>query len=291
MELRVLRYFVAVANERNITRAAQSLHVSQPTLSKQLMDLEDELDLTLFMRGNREITLTEDGEYFLHKTREILSLVDTTVANIHTREQLSGQLHIGANESPQLKHLAHVFTDIQTENPDTQFHLHGMTTDLAFEKLDKGLLDFVVSVGLVNANKYEQIRLPWIDTGGLLMPLEHPLSKKETITEQDLENYPIIAFGQEYSYTDLSNWMGAGLGKIQFVGSFNVPSIGIQMTQAGLGLAFCLKGIPLPDDLTFRPLDPTANPSLRLIWKKDQAMSSLAEEFLERVQNLSRDEK
>lgn len=286
MELRVLRYFVAVANERNITRAAESLHVSQPTLSKQLMDLEDELDLTLFMRGNRTITLTEDGEYFLRKTREILALVDNTVANLHTREQLSGELHIGANESPQLEHLAQIFADIRSENPDTRFHLQGMNTDQSFERLDKGLLDFVVSVGLVNAERYEQLRLPWTDKGMLLMPKDHPLAEKESVMGADLENYPIIAFGQEYSYTDLANWLGTSPDKLNFAGSFNVPSVGIQMTQAGLGLAFCLEGIPLADDLTARPLEPAAEPGLRLIWKKDQPMSSLAEEFLERVRDL-----
>ena len=286
MELRVLRYFVAVANERNITRAAESLHVSQPTLSKQLMDLEDELDLTLFMRGNRTITLTEDGEFFLRKAREILSLVDSTVANLHSREQLSGQLNIGANESPQLKHITDIFHGIHRDHPETQFHLQGMTTDLAFERLDKGLLDFVISVGLVNTDRYDHLRLPWTDRAVLIMPKDHPLADKEYISGKDLEDYSIIAFGQEFAYQDLANWLGTSPDKINFVGSFNVPSIGIQMTQAGLGLAFSLDGFALPDDLVARPLRPTAEPSLRLIWKKDQPMSELAQTFLSDVKEL-----
>lgn len=284
MELRVLRYFVAVANERNITRAAESLHISQPTLSKQLMDLEDEIDLTLFMRGNRTITLTEDGEYFLQKAREIIALVDNTVANLHTHEQLSGELYIGANETPQLKHLAQIFKTIHQENPDTKLHLEGMITDLAFERLDKGLLDFVVSVGLVNTDKYQQLRLPWTDKATLIMPNNHPLSTNQTITGSDLDAYPLIAFGQEYSYQDLANWMGTSIDRLNFVGSFNVPSVGIQMTQSGLGIAFSLEGFPLPDDLVSRPLEPAAEPSLRLIWKKDQVLSPLAQEFLTRIQ-------
>lgn len=290
MELRILRYFLTVANERNITRAAQSLHVSQPTLSKQLMDLEDELDLTLSMRGNREITLTEDGEYFLQKTREILALVDQTIANIHRREQLSGQLHIGGNESPQLKYLAQLFADIRQENPKIQLRLHGMTTDLAFEQLDKGLLDFVLSVGLVDAAKYEHIKLPWQDKAALILPTDHPLAQKNSITGQDLEGYPIIAFSQEYAYTDLANWMGTSPDKLSIAGTFNVPSIGIHMAQGGLGLAFSLEEMPLPKDLTSRPLEPAATPSLpslRLIWKKDQVLSNLAQEFLQKIKELS----
>lgn len=284
MELRVLRYFVAVANERNITRAAESLHISQPTLSKQLMDLEDELDLTLFMRGNRTITLTEDGEYFLRKAREILNLVDHTVANLHTRDRITGELAIGANESPNLAYLSSIFKEIREENPDTKFHLQGMTTDHAFERLDKGLLDFVITVGLVNTDKYHKLRLPWTDKGSLLMPIEHPLTQKKSITGKDLENYPIIAFGQEDAYRDLANWMGSSIDKINFVGSFNVPSVGIQMTQAGLGLAFTLEGFSLPDNIVSRPLEPLAKPSLQLFWKKDQTFSPLAQEFLDRVQ-------
>lgn len=286
MELRVLRYFVAVANERNITRAAESLHISQPTLSKQLMDLENELDLTLFMRGNRTITLTEDGEYFLRKAREIIHLVDHTVDNLHSRDQLSGTLTIGANESPQLQHIVQICSGIHKDNPDTKFHLQGMTTDHAFERLDKGLLDFVITVGLVNTDKYHKLRLPWTDKGSLLMPIEHPLTQKKSITGKDLENYPIIAFGQEDAYRDLANWMGSSIDKINFVGSFNVPSVGIQMTQAGLGLAFTLEGFSLPDNIVSRPLEPLAKPSLQLFWKKDQTFSPLAQEFLNRIQEL-----
>lgn len=287
MELRVLRYFVAVANERNITRAAESLHVSQPTLSKQLMDLEDELDLTLFMRGNRTITLTEDGEYFLRKAREILHLVDHTVANLHTRDRLTGELAIGANESPNLAHLSEIFRQIRQDNPETKFHLHGMTTDHAFERLDKGLLDFVIAVGSVTVSKYEHLTLPWQDKACILLPKDHPLAEKKAITGKDLEDYPIIAFGQESGYRDLANWLGTSLDKLNFAGSFNVPSVGIQMTQAALGLAFNLEGFALPDDIVSLPLEPLAQPHLQLFWKKDQTLSPLAQEFLERVQDLT----
>lgn len=286
MELRVLRYFVAVANERNITRAAESLHISQPTLSKQLMDLEDELDLTLFMRGNRTITLTEDGEYFLRKAREILNLVDHTVTNLHTRDRITGELAIGANESPNLAHLSSIFKEIREENPDTKFHLHGMTTDHAFEKLDKGLLDFVIAVGSVNVDKYEHLQLPWQDRACVLLPKDHPLAAKTSITGKDLENYPIIAFGQESGYRDLANWLGTSIDKLTFAGSFNVPSVGVQMTQAGLGIAFNLEGFALPDDIVSRPLEPLAEPHMQLFWKKDQTFSPLAQEFLHRIQEL-----
>ena len=283
MELRVLHYFVTVASAGNITRASQQLLVTQPTLSKQLKELEEELGVTLFVRGNREIRLTEDGDYFLRKAKEILALVDNTVSNLHADEELSGDLYIGGNESPQLTYLVRLFTAIHQEAPNTQLHLQAMTTDLAFEQLDKGLLDFVLSVGLVNTEKYEHLRLPWQDQGMLLIPKEHPLAQKETITGHDLEDYPIIAFGQKDAYADLANWLGTSPDRLQFVGSFSIPSVGIQMVQAGLGLAFCLDGITIPEELTLRPLEPAATPSLRLIWKKDQPLSKLGQAFLDRL--------
>lgn len=283
MDLRILRYFVTVANEGTISQAARVLHVSQPTLSKQLMELEEELDLTLFMRGNRNITLTQDGLFFLGKAKEILHLVDHTLANLHTSKTLTGQLTIGLNETPNIAYLTSTFKDIQKQNPDTQIHLQGMTTEIAYEKLDQGLLDFVVTVGSMTSDHYQHLQLPVQDTACLVLPKDHPLAKKTSIRGKDLIDQPLIAFGQKSGYQDLANWLGTSLEQLNIVASFNLPTIGIQMVQAGLGLAFNLEGFSLPEDLVSRPLHPLATPHLQLLWKKEQPLSPLAQEFLEQL--------
>lgn len=286
MELRVLQYFITIAAEGNITKASQILHMSQPTLSKQLRDLEDELGIQLFDRGNRGMTLTPGGEYFLGKVKDIISLLDGTLANLRTQDTLTGELHIGTNESPKLKELTAIFAEIEKDHPDTQLHLHGLRMEDAFEQLDKGLLDFVLSVGLVKTERYEHIRLPWMDQAAIILPKDHPLAQKDTIKASDLEGLPLIVFGQKEAYHDLSNWFGKSIDQLHIVGSFNIPSIGIQMTLSGLGLAFSLSDLPLPEELVSRPLKPLATPALRLIWKKDHTLSDLAQAFLQRIKDL-----
>lgn len=163
MELRVLKYFLVVATERNISNAAKILYVSQPALSKQLKNLEEELGVTLFKRGNRNITLTEDGVYFLTKAKEILALVDTTVANLTQENIVGGEINIGAGESAQMGHIFKIINDMMIDYPNIKTNVTSGNADEMLLKLDNGTLDFAITFGFVDKSKYEHLSLPWCD--------------------------------------------------------------------------------------------------------------------------------
>jgi transcriptional regulator len=178
MDLRVLKYFLVVATERNISNAAKILFVSQPALSKQLKELEEELGVILFKRRNRNITLTEDGVYFLSKTKEILSLVDITVSNLKQKDIISGEINIGAAETLQLEKIFKIISYMTKEFPNIKTNITSGNADEIILKLDSGLLDFAIIVGFIDKNKYEHLSLPWYDKWGLLIRKDNSLSKK-----------------------------------------------------------------------------------------------------------------
>ncbi len=181
MDLRVLKYFLVVATERNISNAAKILFVSQPALSKQLKELEEELGVILFKRGNRNITLTEDGVYFLSKTKEILSLVDITVSNLKQEDIISGEINIGAAETLQLENIFKIISCMMKEFQNIKTNITSGNADEIILKLDSGLLDFAIIVGFIDKNKYVHLTLPWYDKWGLLIRKDNSLSKKNIL--------------------------------------------------------------------------------------------------------------
>ena len=285
MELRVLRYFLAVAREQNISNAAESLHLTQPTLSRQLMELEQELGKKLFIRGNRKITLTEDGILFRKRANEIMDLVEKTTAEISTPEDtITGDVYIGGGETDAMRLTARVAAKLQKNYPDIRYHLYSGNGDDVTERLDKGLLDFGVLIEPADITKYNYIRLPVTDTWGLLMRKDSPLSKKDFITPNDLWNIPIITSAQTLVNNEFSGWLGADFEKLNIVTTYNLVYNASLMVDEGFGYALCLdKLINTTGDcnLCFKPLFPKFEAKLDPVWKKYQVFTKAAEKFLE----------
>lgn len=287
MELRVLKYFLVVATERNISNAAKILYVSQPALSKQLKNLEDELGVTLFKRGNRNITLTEDGVYFLTKTKEILSLVDTTVANLTQENVTGGEINIGAGESVQLENIFKIIGKMMEEYPNIKTNITSGNADEMLLKLDNGTLDFAIIFGFVDKSKYEHLSLPWYDKWGLLVRKDNFLAKKDFITPKDLENVPLIISKQTNVESFLASWIGKSIENFNVVGTFNLLYNASLMARQNIGSVLCFDGIinTSESDLKFIPLKPELRTEMSIIWKKNHTLSNIVKKFLENLKN------
>ena len=283
MDLRVLKYFLVVATERNISNAAKILFVSQPALSKQLKELEEELGVILFNRGNRNITLTEDGVYFLSKTKEILSLVDITVSNLKQKDIISGEINIGAAETLQLEKIFKIISYMTKEFPNIKTNITSGNADEIILKLDSGLLDFAIIVGFIDKNKYEHLSLPWYDKWGLLIRKDNSLSKKKYIIKDDLKNIPLIISKQTNVDNFLAEWLGENIDNFNIVATYNLLYNATLMAKENIGNVLCLDGIinTNSSNLKFLPLKPELKTSLSIIWKKNKSLSNVAKKFLE----------
>ena len=209
MELRILRYFLAVAREESISGAAEVLHLSQPTLSRQLMQLEKELGKQLLIRGNRKVTLTDEGVLLRKRAGEILALVEKTESEINSsNEIISGDIYIGGGESDAIRIIAKTIKKIQKNHPHIRFHLFSGNADDVSERLDKGLLDFGILIGHANIKKYDYLKLPATDVWGLLMRKDSPLANKDTISPKDLDDIPLLCSRQSLVSHNISSWYG-----------------------------------------------------------------------------------
>lgn len=288
MELRVLRYFLAVAREESISGAAQFLHLTQPTLSRQLMELEEELGKQLFVRGNRRVTLTEDGVLFRKRADEILALVDKTTMELSDNEEnIAGDIYIGAGETDAMRLLAKEAKKLQTRYPQIRYHLHSGNADDVAERLDKGLLDFGLLIEPVDLKKYDYLRLSAHDTWGLVLRRDHPLAQKESITPEDLFAVPLLISHQSQVRENLKRWLGRDPEELHVVCTFNLLYNAAIMVDEGLGCALALDklvDVQETGDLCFRPLDPPLTSGLCVVWKKYQVFSRAAARFLEQLQ-------
>ncbi len=287
MELRVLRYFLAVAQEENITAAAEFLHITQPTLSKQLKDLENELGSTLFIRGKRKITLTEDGIFLRKHAQEIIALADKTEAAFRDKQEfVGGDIYIGGGETTAVRYIARALSELLKSYPNIRYHfISGDGNDIA-EQLDKGLIDFALFIGQMDLKKYDRIILPTTDTWGLLLRNDHPLAEKRSITPNDLIGLPILHSRQAFSQNELSGWLGFSSDKLNIVGTHNLVYNEAIMVKEGLGLAVTLDGLAntsKESGLCFRPFEPKITARLVVAWKKYQVFSKPAELFLKRI--------
>ena len=285
MELRVLRYFLAVAREENISRAAETLHTSQPSLSRQLKELEEELGKTLFLRGKRKITLTEEGRLLRKRAEEIVDLADRTTRELTADgDILAGDVYIGAGETEGMKLIAKAAGALAQSCPDIHLHIvSGDRVDI-IEQLDRGLIDFALLVGDADMSRYEHILLPHRDTWGILMPKAHPLAKKTTIAPADLRNEPLLLSRQIKDGSPFLVWIGRRLSQLNVVGTHNLIYNASLMVEEGLGLAVTLDGLintAGTSPLCYRPLSPALTVELRLVWKRYQTFSPPAAKFLE----------
>lgn len=284
MEIRVLRYFIAVASEETISGAAELLHISQPTLSRQLMDLEKELGKQLFIRGNRKITLTQDGIFFRKRAQEIIDLVDKTQFDFNSTEEIiSGNISIGCGETDVMKLIAKIAHNLQKKHPNIRYNIFSGNGDAVVDKLDKGLIDFGILIEPADVTKYDFIKIPAKDTWGVLMKKNSPLASKLYIEPSDLFKLPIITSNQTMVSSEFTKWLGRSFNELNIVSTYNLVFNASLLVEEGMGYALCLdKLINTTGDSTlcFRPLYPPLEANLNVVWKKHQVFSKASETFL-----------
>lgn len=287
MELRVLQYFLAVAREQNISAAAQSLHLTQPTLSRQLRELEEELGKQLMLRGNRKITLTQEGMLLRKRAEEILELVDRAEREVmRSDDAVSGDIYIGTGETDGVRQIARAANRLQACYPGIRFHIvSGDAVDVC-ERLDKGLLDFGVLLGDIDKTKYHYMELPMKDTWGVLMRRDSPLAHRESVSPRDLWDKPLILSRQVDNKSGLYRWLRREPSELHTVATYNLIYNASLMVDEGMGYAFTLDKLvnTTGSNLCFRPLKPRLELGMYLVWKKSQIFSRAAELFLNGLQ-------
>ena len=288
MDIRVLRYFLAVTREESISGAAESLHMTQPTLSRQLMDLENEIGKKLLIRGNRRITLTEEGMLLRKRATEILDLVDKTEAELTAPDEaISGDIYIGSGETDAMRLIARIAKKLQKSSPNIRFHLFSGNADAVTERLDKGLLDFGILIEPADMKKYDYIRMPAADTWGLLMPKDCPLASHSTIHPKDIFDLPLIISNQTMVSNAFSGWFGKEFEEMNIVATYNLVYNAAIMVDEGLGYVLTIDKLANTSEtshLCFRPLSPKMEVHLDIVWKKYQLFSRAADRFLSMVQ-------
>lgn len=289
MELRVLRYFLAVAREESISRAANSLHLTQPTLSRQIIDLEQELGTKLFIRSKRKITLTDAGVRLRRRAEDIVDLMDKTEAEFFEPEDvISGDVYIGSGETHAMQLIANAIHHIQAEHPLVRFHLHSGNADDVLERLDKGLLDFGLLIEPANHAKYDSLSLPAVDVWGVLMRRDSPLADRHTIRPQDLWDAPLMLSRQRFVSNEIAGWFQKDFKTLHLVATYNLVYNASLLVEEGVGYALCLDKLVNTTGssaLCFRPLEPRLEAGLMLVWKKHQVFSKASELFLWNLQS------
>lgn len=288
MEIRVLRYFLAVAQEGSVTRAARALHLTQPTLSRQIRELEEELGQTLFSRGGRELSLTREGLLLRQRAEEIVGLAEITEKEFRSlgEKTVSGDLSLGCGESKALSFVTDALKVLQDEHPLIIPHFFSGNGEIVMDRLDKGLLDFAVLMGAENTERYSSLPLPNHDTWGLLMDKDDPMAQKKAITAEDLLDIPLILSSQSLSRDELSGWLGFPMSRLHIAATYTLLFNGSLMVRSGPGYALCFDHIaPSGKDspFAFRPLSPLLTSPLSLVWKKHQILSAPAEAFLAKI--------
>ena len=293
MEIRVLNYFLAVAREQSIIRAAKSLHLSQPILSTQIRNMEKELGKQLLIRGtkgSRKVTLTEEDMILKKRAEEILNLVDKTEKEITLSDHvIAGDVYIGAGETDAVRLLAKAAKEIQSRYPGIHYHISSGNVEFVLEQLDKGLIDFGLVFGHVDFDKYNAIKIPVKDTWGVLMRKDSELAHQNTITPEDLRNKPLIISHQKNQSGEFGSWLNCNIDQLNIVATYNLLFNASLLVDEGLGYAIGLdKIINMGENsnLCFRPLAPVVEAELSIIWKKYQVFSKPAEQFMIKIKEL-----
>ena len=288
MELRVLRYFIEVARTQNITAAAERLHITQPTLSKQLMDLEDELGAKLFERGKRRTTLTEDGMLLFQRAKEIIALADLTESAFRsTDERIAGDIAIGCGETEGMRLLVDAMKEMRAAHPGVTFRLSSGNFEDISDRLDSGLVDFGLFVGDAAVAKYDYIKLPHSDAWGLLMRADNALAERASVRPQDLDGLALLCSRQAVQSNELAGWLGREFGELDVVATYNLIHNATYMVEAGMGCAVSIEGLVNTSGtgLVFRPFEPSLTARLSFAWKRGRQPSRAAAEFLTLLQS------
>ena len=287
MEIRVLRYFLFTFWEGNMTRAAQRLFISQPTMSKQLKELEKELGTKLFVRTNYSIRLTEAGMLLRERAEDIVSLVDKTEAEFKALEEInSGEIYVGAPESESMRLFAEVVCRLQQTYPKIRCNIYSGNVQDVCEKLDKGLLDFAIVMNYVDLMKYNYLPMSTKDKWGVVMRQDDPLAEKESFSVSDLKGLPLIC-SKQWVDQEFPQWFQSDLGDVNIVATYNLPFNGAVMAKAGMGYALMLDNLvntSAGSGILFRPLLNVPDAEMYVIWRKYQVFTPIAELLLNELQ-------
>ena len=289
MEIRVLKYFLAVVQEESISKAAEVLNITQPTLSRQLMDLENELKTKLLVRGkrNKKVTLTDDGKLLKARAQEIVELANKTESEfLFDEKNLTGDIYIGGGETEAMRIIARTVKKLSEIYPNIKYHLYSGNGEDVREKLDKGLLDFGLFIEPIDKKEYGFIQLNEKDRWGLLMRKDSFLSGKEYIEPQDMKDIPIFTSRQYLVKNLISGWLGFDFEKLNIIGSYNLLFNASIMVEEGLGYALCIDrliNLTGNSKLCFKPLKPSLEAGILIAWKKNQPLSKCAKIFLQKL--------
>ena len=286
MEIRSLRYFLAVAREENMTRAAELLHVTQPTLSRTMRALEEELGKKLFTRHSFHISLTEEGLLLRDRAEDLVTMADKIEQEFLSLDDITGgELYFGLAESYQIRYLARTLRTLKNSYPGLRYHITSGDTEQVTEKLDKGLLDFAVLCDEPDPRKYNSVLFPEGDIWGMILPEDDPLARQETIRVDDLIGLPLFTSEQGWE-GDIRRWAGSRFEALHLEGSSRLAYNASLFVREGLGYQLSFRHLVDTSEgsgLVFRPLFPPAEVSLYLIWNKYQTFTPIAERFLAQV--------
>ena len=287
MDIRILKYFLAVAREESITKAAETLHMTQPPLSRQLKELEEEIGKHLLIRGSKKVTLTEDGILLRKRAEEIVSLMEKTKTELlSSDDNIIGDIYMGSGETEAVSSIAKVAKNLQKAHPLIRYHIYSGDAKHIVERLDNGLIDFGLLVEPFDIAKYDFIRLPVKDTWGVLMLKNSPLAEKDNIHAEDLWDKPLIISHQTFANDEMISWLKKDISQLNIVASYNLLYNASRFVKAGFGYAIALdKLINTSGDseLCFKPLSPTLEADLCIVWKRYQVFSRAAEQFLRQI--------
>lgn len=292
MELRVLQYFLAIAREQSIVRAAESLHLSQPTLSTQIKNMEEELGKQLLIRGSkgsRKVTLTEEGMILRKRAEEILDLVQKTEKEISIADDIvMGDIYIGAGETDAIRLIARAAKKLQQSHPGIHYHIASGNSEFVIERLDKGLIDFGLVFTNIDLTRFDALKMPARDVWGVLMRKDSALAQKEVIAPKDLWDKPLIFSQQENKGGRVMQWLKRNASDLDIVATYNLIFNASLMVDEGLGYAITfdrLINTTGDSNLCFRPLKPQLENEMSVIWKKYQVLSKPAEKFIAALQD------
>lgn len=273
-----------VARGENITKAAKLLHITQPTLSRQLMQLEEELGARLFNRSNHRIILTEDGMLLKRRAQELISLADKTKREfIREENQLAGEISIGCGELSSVSCLSSLIASFREAYPQVRYELFSGNVDNVKDRMERGLLDIGLFSEPAEISKYEFIRMPVKETWGILVRGDSPLAAKEAVRPEDLAEVPLLTAKRELVQNELVNWFGDYSERMEIIMTYNLLYNAAMMVKQGIGAAFCLKLENQFENLCFVPLSPQLELGSVLAWKKNQVFSPAASAFIRHV--------
>lgn len=286
MELRTLKYFIAVAKEANFTRAAEKLFMTQPALTRAIQSLEEELGQKLFVREKYSVKLTTDGLEFFQDATELLSLFHKIETKFKTKGNVYGDVYIGCAESAGMKYFARAAKNVHEKYPDVHFNLYsGNIEDIEF-RLDKGLLDFYITLQSVDVSKYDSLILPDRDTWGIILRRDNPLAEKNFFTVEDLIPLPLI-LSREALREEYPKIFGKELEKFNVVATYNLLFNAAIMVREGFGYAISIDKLINDAELCFRPLEPKLKSELQFIWRKDRLLTPQAQILLDEMRNFN----